>query len=533
MVPEGPDLAKARLPVQRLPVRVERRPVGNTHGAGSRGHRRPRPMISTALDRPITAPAIPDTMRALRKMSAAPGFTLEHIPVPSIGPSDVLIRVKTVGLCGTDQHIYGWDHWAQRRVKPPLTIGHEFMGYVAAIGGAVKAVQVGDRVSAEGHLACGICTLCRTGQAHICEHVEIIGVDTEGAFADYIRIPESNVWKLDPSIPDSWAAVFDPLGNAVHTVMAADVSVKSVVITGVGSIGLMAIPVARAAGAAKVFAVDPAAGDHIFPSGEDARSGDLLLEPGRVLSAGDLALLAAAGFARISVFRRPRLALLCTGDELVDIATAPDLGQVRNSNGVMLSAAAEESGAEVVCEQVVADDRASIEDALRVAFSTCDVVLTTGGASRGPRDLVKEACERIGVRFAFTEVAMKPARPTAFGVLGEKAVFVLPGNPAAAFVAWHALARPFVMAVAMRRAVHGRRGTLGAAVRGKTGRCVFVLCDLRTTPESLVAVPLQNQCSSLVRNASRARALVVVPLGTEQLPAGAPVEIEVLTGSDA
>jgi threonine 3-dehydrogenase len=213
-------------------------------------------MTSTALDRPITAPAIPDTMRALRKMSAAPGFTLEHIPVPTIGPSDVLIRVKTVGLCGTDQHIYGWDHWAQRRVKPPLTIGHEFMGYVAAVGGAVKAVQVGDRVSAEGHIACGICTLCRTGQAHICEHVEIIGVDTNGAFADYIRMPESNVWKLDPSIPDSWAAVFDPLGNAVHTVMAADVSVKSVVITGVGSIGLMAIPVARAAGAAKVFAVD-------------------------------------------------------------------------------------------------------------------------------------------------------------------------------------------------------------------------------------------------------------------------------------
>jgi threonine 3-dehydrogenase len=213
-------------------------------------------MTSTTPDRPLTAPAIPGTMRALRKMSAAPGFSLEHIPVPSIGPSDVLIRVKTVGLCGTDQHIYGWDHWAQRRVKPPLTIGHEFMGYVAAVGAAVKAVQVGDRVSAEGHIACGICTLCRTGQAHICEHVEIIGVDTEGAFADYIRMPESNVWKLDPSIPDSWAAVFDPLGNAVHTVMAADVSVKSVVITGVGSIGLMAIPVARAAGAAKVFAVD-------------------------------------------------------------------------------------------------------------------------------------------------------------------------------------------------------------------------------------------------------------------------------------
>jgi threonine 3-dehydrogenase len=179
--------------------------------------------------------AIPPTMRALRKAVGAPGFTLEHIPVPEIGPSDVLIQVKTVGLCGTDLHIYGWDHWAQRRVKPPLTIGHEFMGVVAAVGAAVRAFAVGDRVSAEGHLACGVCRLCRTGQAHICEHVQIIGVDTDGAFADYIRMPESNVWKLDPSIPDAWAAVFDPLGNAVHTVMAADVSVKSVVITGVGS----------------------------------------------------------------------------------------------------------------------------------------------------------------------------------------------------------------------------------------------------------------------------------------------------------
>ncbi|HTD33009.1 MAG TPA: L-threonine 3-dehydrogenase [Candidatus Elarobacter sp.] len=213
-------------------------------------------MISTSSERAANGSAIPDTMRALRKTAAAPGFTLRHIPVPAIGPNDVLIRVKAVGLCGTDLHIYTWDHWAERRVKPPLTIGHEFMGEVAAVGPAVKAVAVGDRVSTEGHIACGICRLCRTGEAHICEHVEIIGVDTDGAFADYIRMPESNVWKLDPSIPDSWAAVFDPLGNAVHTVMAAGVSVKSVAITGVGSIGLMAIPVARAAGASTVFAID-------------------------------------------------------------------------------------------------------------------------------------------------------------------------------------------------------------------------------------------------------------------------------------
>src|ERR1035437_3498531 len=218
--------------------------------------RSPFALTSTAAERPTSGAAIPETMRALRKVSAGPGFTLEHVPVPSIGRNEVLIRVKTVGLCGTDLHIYTWDHWAQRRVKPPLTIGHEFMGEVAAIGNAVKGVQVGDRVSAEGHIACGVCRLCRTGEADICEHVQTIGVDTDGSFADYIRMPESNVWKLDPSIPDSWAAVFDPLGNAVHTVMAAGVSAKSVVITGVGSIGLMAIPVARAAGASTVFAVD-------------------------------------------------------------------------------------------------------------------------------------------------------------------------------------------------------------------------------------------------------------------------------------
>jgi threonine 3-dehydrogenase len=200
--------------------------------------------------------AIPETMIALRKIQAGPGFTRCEVAVPAIGATDVLIRVRKVGLCGTDAHIYHWDTWAERRVKPPLTIGHEFMGEVAAVGDAVRSVAVGDRVSAEGHISCGICHLCRTGQAHICEDVKIIGVDTDGAFAEYIAMPASNVWRLDPAIPDEVAAVFDPLGNAVHTVMAAGVSTKSVVITGVGSIGLMAIPVARAAGAASVFAID-------------------------------------------------------------------------------------------------------------------------------------------------------------------------------------------------------------------------------------------------------------------------------------
>ncbi len=195
-------------------------------------------------------------MLALRKTSTAPGLTLETVPTPSIGAADVLIEVRMAGICGTDGHIYAWDQWAQRRIKPPLVVGHEFMGVVAAVGAAVTSVRPGDRVSAEGHISCGVCLLCRTGEAHICEHVRIIGVDTDGAFATYVKMPANNVWKLDDAISDEVAAIFDPLGNAVHTVMAAGVSVKSVVITGVGSIGLMAIPVARAAGAASVFAID-------------------------------------------------------------------------------------------------------------------------------------------------------------------------------------------------------------------------------------------------------------------------------------
>ncbi len=196
------------------------------------------------------------SMMALVKPGAQPGFLLAEVPVPPIGPTDVLVRVEKAGLCGTDQHIYAWDNWAQQRVNPPLIVGHEFMGTVAAVGAAVRSVRVGERVSAEGHIADLTCLMCRTGQAHLCEHVEIIGVDRDGAFAEYVAIPEYNVWRLDPAIADESAAIFDPLGNAVHTVMAAGVSVKSVAITGVGSIGLMAIPVARAAGALAVYAID-------------------------------------------------------------------------------------------------------------------------------------------------------------------------------------------------------------------------------------------------------------------------------------
>jgi threonine 3-dehydrogenase len=168
----------------------------------------------------------------------------------------VLIAVTHTGICGTDRHIYEWDEWSSNRIPVGITIGHEFVGKVVKIGDAVVRTKVGERVSAEGHIGCGVCEPCRTGRMHICDKVDIIGIDRDGAFAQFISMPEENVWPVHPDIPDHFAAIFDPLGNAVHTVMAAGVSGKSVLITGVGIIGLMAVNVARAAGAQKIIATD-------------------------------------------------------------------------------------------------------------------------------------------------------------------------------------------------------------------------------------------------------------------------------------
>jgi len=166
------------------------------------------------------------------------------------------VKVKVASICGTDLHIYNWDRWAQNRIHPPLIPGHEFCGEVTAFGDEVTSVKRGDFVSAEMHVACGKCLQCRTGEAHICQNVKIIGVDTDGAFAEYVVIPESNIWKLDPAIPQEYASILDPLGNAVHTVLAGEIAAKTVAITGCGPIGLFAIAVARAAGATSVFAIE-------------------------------------------------------------------------------------------------------------------------------------------------------------------------------------------------------------------------------------------------------------------------------------
>ncbi len=199
---------------------------------------------------------MPETMLAVVKAEPAPGADVREVKVPGIGLTDVLVKVKVASVCGTDLHIYNWNSWAQNRIHPPLIPGHEFCGNVVAVGGEVTTVKEGDFVSAEMHVNCGKCYQCRTGEGHICQNVKIIGVDADGAFAEYVKIPESNIWKLDPAILPEYASILDPLGNAVHTVLAGEIAAKSVAITGCGPIGLFAIAVARAVGASTVFAIE-------------------------------------------------------------------------------------------------------------------------------------------------------------------------------------------------------------------------------------------------------------------------------------
>ncbi len=202
-------------------------------------------------------PAVATTMQSIRKLRSEPGLWLcDDTEVPQFGPNDVLIEITHAGICGTDRHIYEWDKWSQSRIRVGITTGHEFVGRISDAGEECAKFRVGDRVSGEGHIFCGNCRPCRTGNAHICEEVQIIGIDRDGCFARYMSFPEKNVWPVHPDIPDRVAAIFDPLGNAVHTVMAAGVSGRNVLVTGVGIIGLMAVSVARAAGAGKIFATD-------------------------------------------------------------------------------------------------------------------------------------------------------------------------------------------------------------------------------------------------------------------------------------
>lgn len=196
-------------------------------------------------------------MKALVKTQPGTGLELKDVPEPAPGREEVVIRVRAAGICGTDVHIWDWDEWSQGRIRPPLVTGHEFVGDVVAAGCEVHHVKIGQRVSAEGHITCGHCEFCRTGLGHICRDVEIIGVDRDGCFAEYIAIDARNLWPVHNDIPDRIAAIFDPVGNAMHTVMAEPVAGKSVLVTGAGAIGLFAIAIAKSLGASLIVAVEP------------------------------------------------------------------------------------------------------------------------------------------------------------------------------------------------------------------------------------------------------------------------------------
>lgn len=195
-------------------------------------------------------------MKALVKEKSAPGVVIRNIDIPQPGPNDVLVKVLAASICGTDLHIYKWDSWAASRMKPPVVIGHEMSGIIVKVGSAVKNWNKGDYASLECHKICGQCYQCRTGQAHICRDYTILGVDFDGCFAEYARVPEANLWKNDQGIPPEIACLQDPVGNAVMAVASTDIIGKNVLITGCGAIGLFAVGIARVLGASRIITVD-------------------------------------------------------------------------------------------------------------------------------------------------------------------------------------------------------------------------------------------------------------------------------------
>ena len=195
-------------------------------------------------------------MKSLVKARAEQGLWMEDVPAPVPGPNDVLIKVNRTAICGTDMHIFNWDDWAARTIPVPMTVGHEFSGEVAEFGAEVRGLAVGDRVSAEGHVTCGFCRNCRAGNRHLCRNTEGVGVNRPGAFAEYLCVPALNVYKLPDAVSDDIGALFDPLGNAVHTALAQDLVGEDVLISGAGPIGAMAAAVARHVGARNVVITD-------------------------------------------------------------------------------------------------------------------------------------------------------------------------------------------------------------------------------------------------------------------------------------
>jgi threonine 3-dehydrogenase len=195
-------------------------------------------------------------MKALVKSHAEPGIWLEEIAEPEVGHNDVLIKIHRTAICGTDMHIFNWDAWARKTIPVPMAVGHEYSGEIVEIGSEVRGFAPGDRVSGEGHITCGHCRNCRAGRRHLCRNTRGVGVNRAGAFAEYLAIPASNVFKLSPAIDDEIAAILDPFGNATHTALAFNVVGEDVLITGAGPIGIMAVAIARHCGARHVVITD-------------------------------------------------------------------------------------------------------------------------------------------------------------------------------------------------------------------------------------------------------------------------------------
>ncbi len=195
-------------------------------------------------------------MKSLSKLKPEPGIWLTDVPVPEIGHNDVLIKIKKTAICGTDIHIYNWDSWAQATIPVPMTIGHEFVGEIAAVGSEVTGFKIGDRVSGEGHITCGQCRQCRAGKRHLCRNTQGIGVNRPGCFAEYLALPAINTFHIPSTISDDIAAFLDPLGNATHTALSFDLVGEDVLITGAGPIGIMAAAIARHVGARYVVISD-------------------------------------------------------------------------------------------------------------------------------------------------------------------------------------------------------------------------------------------------------------------------------------
>lgn len=195
-------------------------------------------------------------IKALLKIKAEPGIWMDEVEMPTFGANDVLIKIKKTAICGTDIHIYNWDEWAAKTIPIPMVIGHEFFGVIVEMGKEVKGFKVGDRVSGEGHLTCGICRNCRAGKQHLCRNTIGVGVNRQGCFAEYLSLPASNVIALPKDITEDQGAILDPLGNAAHTALSFDLVGEDVLITGAGPIGLMACAIARKVGARHVVITD-------------------------------------------------------------------------------------------------------------------------------------------------------------------------------------------------------------------------------------------------------------------------------------